>query len=124
MQGLNTTLGETFFESVAHILCDGAKEPCKGSEFKIYAKQDSIISEIMTDLKNGERVPSVSDEEALIAFCASGEMVTGTNFTVDCYFEDENNIVAIELKSVRPNSGETRGEKRKILQAKAALKNN
>ena len=34
---------------------------------------------------------------------------------VECYFEDEENIVAIELKSVRPNSGETRGEKQKIL---------
>ena len=31
-------------------------------------------------------------------------------------------VVAIELKSVRPNSGETRGEKQKILKAKAALR--
>ncbi len=38
------------------------------------------------------------------------------------YFEDETSIVAIELKSVRPNSGETRGEKQKILKAKAALR--
>lgn len=123
MHGLNTTLGETFFESVAHILCDGEKKPFKGAECKIYAEQESAISEIMTSLKNGERTPSVAEEELLIASCASGEMITGTNFTVDCYFEDEDTIVAIELKSVRPNSGETRGEKQKILKAKAALKN-
>ena len=43
-------------------------------------------------------------------------------FTVDCYIERKNEVIAIELKSVRPNSGEGRGEKQKILYAKSALK--
>ena len=43
-------------------------------------------------------------------------------FTVDTYIERENAIIAIELKSVRPNSGEGHGEKQKILYGKAALK--
>ena len=122
MHGLNTTLGQVFFESVAHILCDGDKRGFNGNEFKIYAEQERIIAEIMTDLKNGERNPNMANEDALISKNGHGELVTGTNFTADCYFEDENNIVAIELKSVRPNSGETRGEKQKILKAKAALR--
>lgn len=123
MHGLNTTLGQVFFESVAHILCDGDKRGFNGNEFKIYSAQERIIAEIMTDLKNGDRHPSVRQEDSMIAEAATGNLVTGTNFTADCYFEDQNSVVAIELKSVRPNSGETRGEKQKILKAKAALKN-
>lgn len=81
-----------------------------------------MIAEIMTDLKNGDRIPDMIAEDAFIKAGEHGELVTGTNFTADCYFEDEESIVAIELKSVRPNSGETRGEKQKILKAKAALR--
>ena len=43
-------------------------------------------------------------------------------FTVDNYVEQERLIECIEMKSVRPNSGEGRGEKQKILYGKAALK--
>jgi hypothetical protein len=122
MHGLNTTLGQTFFESVAHILSNGDKRGFDGSDFQIYADQDRVISEIMTDLKNGENSPNMTREDTLIAQKANGELVTGTNFTADCFIETTDTIVAIELKSVRPNSGETRGEKQKILKAKAALR--
>lgn len=118
MHELNTTLGQVFFESVAHILCDGDKRGFNGSEFRIYAEQERVIAEIMTDLKNGDKTPDMVAEDALIKAGEHGELVTGTNFTADCYFEDEKSIVAIELKSVRPNSG----EKQKILKAKAALR--
>lgn len=123
MHGLNTTLGQMFFESVAHILCGGEKRTFSGDDFMIYVEQERVISEIMTDLKNGTRLPNVAQEDADIAKAATGALVTGTNFTVDCYFENADSVVAIELKSVRPNSGETRGEKQKILKAKAALRN-
>ena len=42
---------------------------------------------------------------------------------VDCYVEDDDKIVAIELKTVKPNSGVFKNEKEKILSAKAGLKN-
>lgn len=123
MHGLNTTLGQTFFESVAHILCDGEKRGFNGNEYRVYSEQERVINELMTDLKNGNRRPSVYQEDRMIAEASTGNLVTGTDFTVDCYYEYDGSIVAIELKSVRPNSGETRGEKQKILKAKAALKN-
>ncbi len=122
IHGLNTTLGQSFFEGVAHILCNGDKRSFDGADFKIYSNQEYVISEIMTDLKNGDKIPNVQQEDELIAEKASGDLVKGTNFTVDCFIENETDIVAIELKSVRPNSGEMRGEKQKILKAKAALR--
>lgn len=45
------------------------------------------------------------------------------DFSADVFIEDNNSIIAIELKAVRPNSGEMRGEKLKILHGKAALIN-
>ena len=45
------------------------------------------------------------------------------NFTADVYFEDDEKIVAIELKTVKPNSGIFKGEKEKILYGKAGLRN-
>ena len=48
-------------------------------------------------------------------------MVNAIDLSADVFIEESNRIIAIELKSVKPNSGEMRGEKDKILQAKAAL---
>lgn len=122
LHGLNTSLGLKFFERVPHILCDGDKRKFDGNEFKVYSGQEQAIAEIMTDLKNGDRQPNIYQEDQVIAEAATGNLVAGTSFTADCYYEDNDSIVAIELKSVRPNSNETRGEKQKILKAKAALR--
>lgn len=120
MHGLNTSLGQSFFESVAHILCDGEKRDFKGKQ--IYTKQVAAIADIMIDLKNGIETPSLKKEDQIIMDMANGELQQASNFTADCFFEIDNEIVAIELKSVRPNSGEMRGEKQKVLQSKAVLK--
>ena len=120
MHGLNTSLGQSFFESVAHILCDGEKREFK--ENTIYANQASAIGEIMTDMKNGDETPSVQREDSIIADNAYGEKLKSPNFTADCFYETDTDVVAIELKSVRPNSGEMRGEKQKVLLGKAVLR--
>lgn len=120
MQGLNTALGESFFESVAHILCDGEKMSFKGKQ--IYQNQKSIINEIITDLKNANETPNVTREESLIERNKNGAMCPAIAFTADCFYETTDEVVAIELKSVRPNSGEMKGEKQKMLEGKALLK--
>lgn len=51
-----------------------------------------------------------------------GERENALGFTADVYKETNQLIEAVEMKSVRPNSGEGRGEKVKVLNAKAALK--
>lgn len=120
MHGLNTSLGQSFFEGVAHILCDGEKRDFKSKE--IYINQMSAISDIMIDLKNGTETPSVNREDEILANQATGDKQTASNFTADCFYETENEVVALELKSVRPNSGEMRGEKQKVLIGKAVLR--
>ena len=120
MHGLNTSLGQSFFESVAHILCDGQKKEFKSKT--IYVNQVSAITEIMTDLKNGDEQPSVEREDSMLTNNANGKTKSAPNFTADCFYETDTDVVALELKSVRPNSGEMRGEKQKILSGKAVLR--
>lgn len=124
LHGLNTTLGQSFFENVSHILSDGEKKEftsTKGTLLNIYQSQKNAIADIITNLKNRTVNPSLSIENEIISASTKDIYVDANSFTVDVYIEEENKITAIELKSVKPNAGEMRGEKQKILEAKAAL---
>ncbi len=125
LHGLNTTLGQSFFENVAHILSDGEKRDFSkdnGNLADITNAQKKAISDIVTDLKNGNLSPNLARENAILQSAArEGQLVEANKFTADVFIEDDNEIVAIELKTVKPNAGEMRGEKQKILEAKASL---
>lgn len=125
LQGLNTTLGQTFFENIAQILCDGEKREYtskKLGNLKISRDQKSSINNIMTELSNSVSEPDIESEDKKLKEMSKDEdLVNSIDFSADVYFEDDEKIVAIELKSVKPNSGEMRGEKHKILEGKAAL---
>ncbi len=123
LHGLNTTLGQSFFEEVAHILSDGQKKAFTKNDatlLKITKKQKENIADIITDLKNGNQTPNLERENQLL-FVKEGEEIEANNFTADVFIEEKDKITCIELKSVKPNAGEMRGEKQKILEAKAAL---
>ncbi|OGU70760.1 MAG: hypothetical protein A2V93_07685 [Ignavibacteria bacterium RBG_16_34_14] len=121
MHGLNTSVGQSFFESVAHILCDGEKRVFK--DLLINPFQQSAISEIMISLKNKKLKPSLIKENELLFNNMGQNSLSIQDFSADVYFEDDEKIVAIELKTVKPNSGIFNKEKEKILNAKAGLKN-
>lgn len=119
-QGLNTTLGQTYFEGVARILINGSKKTFK--KCLIGENVANKISDIINKLKAGEEPPNLAKEnkelkEAIES--SNGVSKKGLKFTADVYFEDKEKVVMIELKSVKPNSGEMRGEKEKILYGKA-----
>lgn len=123
LHGLNTSLG-TGFENISHILSGGYKR--KFTDFaalKVKRGQANHIENIIRDLKADVYLPDLNRENNLVlSFDNSDEEINSLPFTIDTYIERENEIIAIELKSVRPNSGEGRGEKQKILYGKAALK--
>lgn len=124
LQGLNTTLGQTFFENVAHILCDGEKREYtskKLGNLQIDRKQKENINSIITELSTGKAQPNLASENQKLFIDDSTEPVSAIDFSADVYIDDGTQITAIELKSVRPNSGEMRGEKQKMLEGKAAL---
>jgi len=124
LHGLKTTLGQSFFESIGSILSGGQKKSFSGanSRLNITNTQKEEISDIITDLKNRNRTPNLLEENnRLIESSKNGHKIDANDFTVDIFYENNDEITCIELKSVRPNAGELRGEKQKILEAKAAL---
>ncbi|MDR3159909.1 MAG: TdeIII family type II restriction endonuclease [Zoogloeaceae bacterium] len=126
LQGLNTTLGQSFFENVAHHLCDGEKREYtskKLGNLQITQTQKNAVSQIITDLSNSTCLPNLARENERLSQNGPepSSLVNAIDFSVDVFYETSNSVVAIELKSVKPNSGEMRGEKQKILEGKAAL---
>lgn len=124
LHGLNTTLGQTFFERIAHYLCNGAKREYTSGRLgnlQITETQKDHINMIIINLSNNILRPNLYTENNLIFKDYSGLSVNAIDFTADIFIEDDDSITAVELKSVRPNSGEMRGEKQKILEGKAAL---
>lgn len=125
LHGLSTSLGQSFFESVAYTLSDGEKRNFTSTEntlLTVTNKQKEIISEIMTELKNRDKKPNLFREHSLLEKTAKeGEVVEANSFTADVFYETKTDVIAIELKTVKPNAGIMGGEKQKILGAKATL---
>ncbi|MCI0707788.1 MAG: TdeIII family type II restriction endonuclease [Ignavibacteriae bacterium] len=122
--GLNTTLGQTFFEKVGQILSDSEKREYtskKLGNLKITKSQKDSVNEIITSLSTSEQVPNLNNEDKKIFIRKRGNLVNAIDFSADIFIKEKSKIIAVELKSVRPNSGEMRGEKQKILEGKAAL---
>ena len=122
--GLSTTLGQNFFENIAQHISNGQKREYtskKLGNLQLTQFQKDHISNIVNDLSNSTASPHLLNENELL-FCEYVEdLVKAWDFSADVFFEDEDSITAIELKSVKPNAGEMRGEKQKILEGKAAL---
>lgn len=123
LHGLNTSLGSGF-ENFAHILSGGYRRNFSNSfVLKVKQSQANQIEEIIRDLKSDQHKPDSTRENKLIFNMDDAEReINCLPFTADNYLESNSVIEAIELKSVRPNSGEGRGEKQKILYGKAAFK--
>jgi hypothetical protein len=126
LHGLNTTLGQTFFENIAHHLSNGEKREYTSKRLQnlpITQSQRNHIAQIIADLSNSTLTPHLDNENALLFVHYNDATINAMDFSADVFIEDELNVIAIELKSVKPNSGEMKGEKQKILEGKAALFN-
>src|SRR3990172_5747700 len=91
MHGLNTSLGQSFLEKTAHILCSGEKKEFKaekGTGLKISANQKNIVNQIITDLSNGYRKPDLNKENNECSICEIPN-VDATDFIADVYFQDD-----------------------------------
>lgn len=126
LHGLNTTLGQIFFENVANHLCNGEKREYTSKRLgnlQVTQTQRNHIAQIVADLSTSTHLPNLTRENGLLFSNYNTVQINAMDFSADVFIEDINSITAIELKSVKPNSGEMKGEKQKILEGKAALFN-
>lgn len=71
MHGLNTSLGQSFLEKTAHILCNGEKKEFtanKRTGLKISTNQKNIVNRIITELTNGYRKPDLNKDLWIIVW--------------------------------------------------------
>lgn len=122
MHGLNTSLGQSFFEKTAYILSSSGKKTFSSN--KISKLQISEVSRIITELQNraSKTTPNLQTENDRIWSVNYDEEDFAHDLTTDIFWEDENEVVAIESKTVRPNSDVSKLTKTKILQGKCVLK--
>jgi len=124
LHGLNTTLGQSFFENIAHILSNGEKREYTSKKFgnlQITKIQQDTITQIINNLSTSRKCPNLQEENRKLLKKDDSPKVDADDFSADVFFEETDKIVAIELKTVKPNSGGMKGEKQKILEGKAAL---
>lgn len=124
MHGLNTTLGQTFFENISHHISNGEKREYTSKRLgniKITQLQRNHISQIIADLSTSSKKPDLTYDNSLLFVNYDDNLVDAMDFSADVFVQDDDSVYAIELKSVKPNSGEMKGEKQKILEGKAAL---
>ncbi len=124
LHGLNTTLGQIFFENIAHHLSSGEKREYTSKRLgnlTITQSQRNHIAQIIADLSNSSSIPNLVNENNLLFVNYTDAVINAMDFSADVFIEDVDTITAIEFKSVKPNSGEMKGEKQKILEGKAAL---
>ena len=124
LHGLNTTLGQTFFENIAHHLCNGEKREYTSKRLgnlKITQSHRYHTTQIIADLSNTTAISDLINENICLFTNYDDIEINSMDFSADVFIEDVDTITAIELKSVKPNSGEMKGEKLKILEGKAAL---
>lgn len=126
LHGLNTTLGQIFFENIAHHLSNGEKREYTSKRLgnlPLKQSQRNHIAQIIANLSNTTSTPNLINENALLFAQYHDQEIKAMDFSADVFIEDATSITAVELKSVKPNSGEMKGEKQKILEGKAALYN-
>lgn len=124
MHGLNTTLGQSFFERISHILSGGEKREYtskKKGNLSIPLSQKNRIDQIVTALSTNERSPNTEIETREILNVSDSQLVNAADFSADIFIEDTDSITAIELKTVKPNSSNMISEKRKIMEGRIAL---
>lgn len=116
--------GANFFENIAHHISNGEKREYTSrrlGNLKITQTQRNHISQIIADLSNTTEKPNLERENKLLFAGNDDKLINSMDFSVDIFVLDDDSVCAIELKSVKPNSGEMKGEKQKILEGKAAL---
>jgi hypothetical protein len=83
LHGLNTTLGQSFFEKVSHILCNGEKREYTSKMLgncNITQEQKNVVNQIITDLSTSVESPNLISENAQLFQDHNSPLVRAIDF--------------------------------------------
>jgi hypothetical protein len=115
-----TTLGMSIYEDVSVIIASENSNECfrnYGVGGVISENQKRVINNIVSKLRNSERVANIEEEmkEVLVALPEGGEHQKSGNIA-DFYMKKDNEEYYFELKTVKPNIDVFEKSKTKLLE--------
>lgn len=125
----STSIGVTLFQNIAYVI---AKKKFKKAEKQYLvegiftSKAKSVIEDIIFDLgrknKDSEkRLPNIKKEIKEV-LAVSGKKGNKSTQIADLFLQDNNKEIYIEIKTIKPNKGESKEAKRTLLKI-VSLKN-
>lgn len=122
IHSINTTLGTSVFEQTAEIIARPHFEQAihQYSEFNntISSQAQSVIQEMMDDLRTGKKRPNKHLEtEKILASAQKGTLRTVKRPRIDLFVLSRDNTECyFDLKTAKPNIGDFVGYKRNLLE--------
>lgn len=134
IQSRNTNFGTAIFEQVAKEIASGVFEVVelqRRVDYRIERRRDSFsfssgtqdaVTTIMNGLSTAETAPNHEAEMARISEGAQyGQPVKKKLTNVDVFLKDGNKMFLIDLKTVKPNKGNSNEYKRTLLEWASAV---
>jgi len=120
IHSIATTLGMSIYEDVSVIIASESSEEAfrnYGVGGAISTEQKSVISKIISQLRNGERKANIEEEkrEVLSANSNDGQFQKSGNIA-DFYMKRDGNEYYFEIKTVKPNIDVFEKSKTKLLE--------
>lgn len=120
IHSLATSLGMSIYEDVSVILASKTADECfrnYGVGGAISIRQKTVINNIITELRNGERHANIETEknEVLSVSANNGEFQKSGNIA-DFYMKRNNQEYYFEIKTVKPNIDVFEKSKTKLLE--------
>ena len=120
IHSMATTLGMSIYEDVSVIIAYENSNECfrnYGVGGVIPEHQKSVIDNIVSKLRNSERVTNIEEEmkEVLLASPENGEFQKSGNIA-DFYMQKDNEEYYFEIKTVKPNIDVFEKSKTKLLE--------
>lgn len=120
IHSMATTLGMSIYEDVSVIIASETAEEAfrnYGVGGAISKEQKTVISNIVSKLRNGDRVAKINEEikEVLDASAENGEFQKSANIA-DFYMKRDGQEYYFEIKTVKPNIDVFEKSKTKLLE--------
>lgn len=122
IQSVATSLGMSVYEQIARMLLlkRGILEADVQLKYKlggqISSGQRAVIAQIVSDLSDGALIGRTDQVNQVLHTRTTGKLYTPKPSIVDLFYKDSGQEFYVDIKTVKPNIGEFKEYKRKLLE--------
>jgi len=122
IQSVATSLGMSVYEQIAQVLLIARGIPQTDVRLKyklggqISSGQRAVIAQIVSDLSNGRVMDRSEQVNRVLKACDQGTQHIPKPAVVDLFYKDSGKEFYIDIKTVKPNIGDFKEYKRRLLE--------